>query len=318
MKLSCRVFALSTALLASCAGTLPKATTTTTSQVLSAPSDSVLEVRPRLRVSVHAPATAPYHSPTLGIGGERVVFRLTNASMEAVAVDHLHAAFSATREGVEFPCPDHVEVSAKMREVALLEPGQSSTFERSLDCTMPLPGLYHVRAYLHFGETEGAPRAPRNLAGSFDVILEGNDKRAQPYPSHEGLYAMMTGTPLRGPATSDLARTGYKVAIALINAGSQPSRIGSFHFSYLVYRQNDPLPCSGESETFAGPAYLAVGRVHIVTSRVACVLSTEGSYVVVGKLVIEHEGGGIEIGRLHFDVTKDPARRDPLLFVPYP
>ena len=62
----------------------------------------------------------------------------------------------------------------------------------------------------------------------------------------------------------------------------------------------------------------SASRVHIVTSRVACVLSTEGSYVVVGKLVIEPEGGGIEIGRLHFDVTKDPARRDPLLFVPYP
>lgn len=300
-------------------GATRAATTTTHAEIApTPPADTVLEVRPQLRVALRAPVTAAYHSPTLGIGGETISIRLTNASKEPVAVEHLHAAFSAIREGVEFPCKDHVEGSDAHREVNRLEPGQSATFERSLDCTMPLPGIYHVHTFLHFGEDDGSARAPRNLAGSFDLVLLGTDRRAQPYPSHEGLYAIMTGTPLSGPATGDLGKSGYKVAIALINAGPQPSRVGSFHFSYLVYRENDPLPCSGESETFSGPPYIAPGRVHIVTSRVACVLATEGHYVVVGKLVIEHDGEGIEIGRLNFDVTRDPTRRDPLLFVPYP
>ncbi|MEO6417773.1 MAG: hypothetical protein ABIP39_00100 [Polyangiaceae bacterium] len=330
MKRASRALALAIVLLATgCAtsaehakdpsGESTPATTTTTAHIaLPSSADAVLEVRPQLRVSVHAPATAPYRSPTLGMGADKVVIRLTNAGADAVSVEGLRAAFSATREGVEFPCREHVEAPAQAREVALLEPGQSVAFERSLDCTMPLPGLYHVRTYVQFGEEDGASRAPRNLAGSFDLALEGTDKRAQPYPSRAGLYAIMTGTALTGPATADLAKSGYKVAIALINAGTQPSRVGSFHFSYLVYREHDPLPCTGESETFAGPPTIAPGHVHTVTSRVACVLATEGHYVVVGKLVIEHDGEGIEIGRLNFEMTRDPTRRDPLLFVPYP
>jgi hypothetical protein len=306
--------------LSGCAASAPpKGTAITTAPIPPAQlTGTVLEVRPQLLVSVRAPARAPYRSPTLGIGSEQVAIRLTNASKQPIPVEHLHAAFSATREGVEFPCQEHVDGSVKVREVAQLDPGQTATFERSLDCTLPLPGLYHVHTFVHFGEDDGFPRAPRNLAGSFDLVLESTDRRAQPYPSHDGLYAIMTGTPLTGPATTDLAKSGYKVAIALINAGAQPSRVGAFHFSYLVYREHDPLPCSGESESFSGPPYLAPGRVHIVTSRVQCVLATEGHYLVVGKLVIEHEGEGIEIGRLNFDVTRDPSRRDPLLFVPYP
>ena len=286
----------------------------------SASTDAALEARPQLRVSVHAPASAPYRSPTLGIGADKVVIRMTNVSSERVDVEHLHASFSAARDGVEFPCEEHVVGATKVREVAILEPGQSSTFERSLDCMMPLPGVYHVRTYVHFGEDDAPLRAPRNLAGRFDIVLESTDARARahPYPSRDGLYAIMTGTPLSGPATTNLAKSGYKVSIALINGGPRPSRVGSFHFSYLVYRENDPLPCSGESETFSGPPFIAAGHVHMVTSRIACVLAAEGRYVVIGKLVIEHEGEGIEIGRLNFDVTRDPTRRDPLLFVPYP
>ena len=298
----------------------PLAATTAAAQATpAAVTDAVLEVRPQLRVSIHAPAVARYQPTSLGIGSEYVAIRLTNTSGQPVAVDHLHATFSATREGVEFPCEERVGGGVRDRDLALLEPQQSATFERMLDCTMPLPGLYHVRTYVHFGESDRASRAARNLAGSFDLQVVGEGKRAQPYPSRDGLYAIMTGTPLTGPATADdLAKGGYKVVIALINAGLRPSRVGAFHFSYFVYKENDPLPCSGESATFAGPSYLASGRIHVVESRVACVLAVEGHYFVVGKLVIEREGEGIEIGRLHFDVTRDPARRDPLLFVPYP
>lgn len=75
MKSYCHAFALSFALLAACGEALPKATTTTTAEALPISAGSVLEVRPRLRGSVHAPASAPYHSPTLGIGGESIAFR---------------------------------------------------------------------------------------------------------------------------------------------------------------------------------------------------------------------------------------------------
>lgn len=270
-----------------------------------------LPSRPELWVGVKAPASIPYDPAALGVGGRYVSVRVRNLSRQPANVEGLHASFTATRDGVSFPCKEHVGGSPNMREPPTLDPGEEATFERPFDCTMPLPGRYDVKVFIRF-----APSAPPDLAGEFTTQLVATNHRVpHPQPGHEGLYAIMTGGAVTRPLSPEAWRRGdYTVVIALINGGTQPVSLAPARVAFEVFKKDNPLPCSGAAEPLDVPKTLAPGMVHIVRAPVACAPSGEGQFEIVGHLALGGSASdGAEIGRLGLRVTREPTQ-----YVPWP
>src|SRR5208283_2075780 len=116
-----------------------------------------------LRGSVSGPARLAYDPQSLGVAGQFVSIRVENTGSRVLPLAQLHASFATTREGVAFPCNTHVRGSAGALEPIQLRPAQSATFERLLDCRMPLPGHYEVRVGIHTADRDsedgGSPGA---------------------------------------------------------------------------------------------------------------------------------------------------------------
>jgi hypothetical protein len=265
-----------------------------------------------VRASVRAPSRTAYVADALGIGGVMVEVQLTNTGSRPVAVDRFRVAFTATREGVRFPCKEHIGGAMSQREPASLAPGRSFVFQRDLDCSMPLPGHYDVDVYVAFGDR--ADSEPSDLAGSFSLDVAEAKNAPQPYPSRPGLYVAMTGPRATQPLTEVAwARGDYHVVVGLVNGTNQPVPLGAGKIAFLTYRQGSPLPCAGQATQVALPDELAPGAIHLVSAPVTCAPSSEGRYEIVGKLTLGKDVEGVEIGRARINV-----RRDPLLFDPDP
>jgi hypothetical protein len=252
---------------------------------------------------VRAPSRVPYDATALGLGGHAVAIRLTNPGTEPVRVDRLRVAFTATREGVAFRCKEHVGGSMQTREPASLRGGETFTFERDLDCTMPLPGHYDVSAAWQLSD-----RDRTGSLGTFSIdLVAGKGNLPVPYPARAGLHALMIGNRETRPLTDDAwARGDYRVVLALINGGRQPVEVGPGRLAFLVYKEGSPLPCSGQAEDVALPAALAPGAVHVVRAPVACAPSEEGRYRIIGRFSLVAVGDEIDIGRIPLRVTRDP------------
>jgi hypothetical protein len=268
-----------------------------------------------LRASVRAPARVDYDPRSLGIAGQFVAIRVENAGDASVSVTHLHASFAATRDGVAFPCNAHVGVTTGAVEPSHLDPGRSFTFERLLDCTMPLPGRYDVRAWIHVAPDESRGREARAgvFLGSFQVDVTATAGNApRPLPSRPGLYALMTGAPTAAPMTSSAwAKGGYQVVVALINGSGTSAPVGPAHVSLLVFKRGEALPCKGREEQLWEPPSLPPGAMHVVRVPVTCAPAGEGRYDIVGRFALAG-GAEVEIGRVGLLVTQSPE----ILFTP--
>ncbi len=266
---------------------------------------------PELRVSIRTAPSAIYDPIAIGPVGQLVWIRLTNTGTQSRAVDHLDVSFSAARNGVSFPCEEHAANLARVHEPSWLEPGEGFTFERELDCRMPLVGRYDVRAYVRLGNAPAAERG--DLAGTFPLELIAHGTTVpQPYPSRDGLFVLLTGSRGTHPLAAEAwARGDYHVVVAVINGSRRNVRVGPASLAFLVYKEGSSLPCSGQGESLALPEELPPGGLRVVHAPVACAPSEEGRYVIVGRLSLRDVGQEIEVGRVPLEVT-----RDPLLFAP--
>jgi hypothetical protein len=278
------------------------------------PAAALLGSLSDLRATLRAPARLAYDPQSLGAARQFVSISLENVGDRGVPVAHLHASFATTRDGVAFPCNAHVHGPIGAIEPLRLDAGQSFTFERALDCTMPLPGRYDVRVWIHgAGHEETGDRPGAGVfVGSFSVDLTANGDAPHPVVSHVGLYAMMTGAPTSPPMTADAwAKGGYRVVVALVNGTQQPMAVGPCRLSLLLFRQGAPLPCTGRQERLDEPDTLAPGGVYIVRVPVTCAPAEEGRYQIIGRLAVG-SAADAEIGRVGLLVTESPD----FLFMP--
>ncbi len=261
-----------------------------------------------LRASLTAPSQAPYVAPSLGVAGQSVSIRLLAAGPGVVDIGRVRVAYTATREGVSFPCAQPVTTA---REPASLEAGQAFSFERDLDCSMPLPGRYEVGVRLALQGAE--PTGPAaDLLGTFTLDVVARGSVPKPYPSRPGLYALMVGDRMTRPLPAEAWNRGdYHVVVALVNAGPAAVPLGPGQLTFSTYKVGSPLPCSGQAEVLALPEQLAPGVVQTVQVPVACAPSAEGRYDIVGRLSLGTDGPTIEVGRVPLTVTGDPIRFAP-------
>ncbi len=264
--------------------------------------------RPGADVTVHAPPFADYDADTMGIVQTAVAIRLANRSRDPMRIGLLHASFSAKRDGVAFPCSQHVGGSTRGGEPSILHGNSDFVFERVLACAMPLPGRYEVHVAIHDGEDEN-PTGGRGLsAGSFalDVVL-GSAIGPKALASRPGLYASMSGRRSILPLPPESwARGDYRVVIGLANGSSHAIPVGSLRLSLLVQKEGSPLPCSGESILLDSPKTIAAGAFVTTRARVTCAPDGEGRYELTGRLTLVESGEEIEIGHVPLDVTRDP------------
>ena len=265
---------------------------------------------PQLQASFKAPSRVPYVVDALGIGGQPVAVRLTNTGARAVDVQRFRVAFSATRDGVRFPCKEHVGGAMRVREPSSLEPGQSFVFERDLDCSMPIPGTWDVGLYVALkGATESDDG---DFVGTFSLEVVQGQFGPKPYPSRPGLYVVMTGPRATQPFLPEAwARGDYHVVVAFVNGSNRTVPVGPARLAFLTYKQGSPLPCSGQVASLALPGELAPGAIHLAPAPVACAPAEEGRYEIVGKLTLAESGEGIDIGRVVLKVKNDPLLFDP-------
>lgn len=277
----------------------------------SPPSEGIpLSNDPDIRVVLKVPSRAPYLVDELGVGGQSISVQLRNTGTRSADISRFRVAFTASRDGVAFPCKPPLGDSVKVRP-ASLAPGQSFVFERDLACTMPLPGRYDVGVYVTVRDLAGARG---DFVGQFPFdILEGSN-RPLPYPARPGLYVMMAGARRSRPLSADSwARGDYHVVLSLVNGGSRPVLVGPGRLAFTTYREGSSLPCSGQAESLVLPDALAPGAVHVIQAPVTCAPSTEGEYEIVGRLTLGNGVDPVEVGRVALKVT-----RTPVLFAPDP
>ena len=264
-----------------------------------------LDVRSELRVQVNAPSAVPYDLTMLGPTNKGITIRLTNTSRHAVDVSGADAVFTATRNGVAFPCAAHPRARAKYRGPSSLPPGESIALDREIECSMPLPGHYKIGVFLTF-EDRGQRTTP-DFANELTFNVEGTGPTPRRYASREGLYLGLAGAPVTLPLSPEAwARGDYHVVVAAINASSDPIPLGPARLSFLTYKGMSALPCSGASESLAFPRELAPGATVTLAVPVACAPSQEGMYQIVGRLAFEGERKETEIGRVILVVTHRP------------
>jgi hypothetical protein len=264
---------------------------------------------PDVRVVIDAPSGLEYVVDALAAVRESVSVRLANRGTTAVEVGLLRVEFSATRNGVSFPCKKYVGAPVGSREPRVLAPGQSLRVERDLDCMMPLPGHYDVSVYI------GLTAEPENRdasVGAFTLDVESKGPAPRPYPSRPGLYVAMVGDRAARPLSQEAwARGDYHVVLAVVNGSNRPVRVGSGRLAFLTYRKGSRLPCSGQAASLVLPAELAPGAMSTVREPLACAPSEEGQYEVIGRLTFGDPTEEVEVGRVSLKVTRYPITFDP-------
>ena len=118
----------------------------------------------------------------------------------------------------------------------------------------------------------------------------------------------MAGAGVTLPLSSDAwARGDYHVVVAMINDSKKPVEAGTARLTFLTYRGNSTLPCSGAAELLVFPEQLDPGTMSTMSAPVACAPSEEGTYEIVGRLAFGKDDAEIEIGRVALTVTSDPT-----------
>lgn len=272
----------------------------------SPPPSAPTEVTPRsstggIEVTVRAPARAVWTASTLGPSKPALRVIVTNRSAEPVDVSNLRIHLEATREGTMFRCNENAGPDPTAREPSSVGPGGSLTFDRTVDCALPLTGSYAVRVAVSFGNGEW--RRPRDVQSfALDVAAFGREE-PRPFAPVPGLWAALGASPSIGGET----RMGYgRIAILLVNGTNNPIAAPPLKLALSVYRAGTSIPCEDEPVPVLVPAVLGSGESHRQSLEVSCLgLTTTGTFEVVGRLVAGDEA--VEIGRLRIRVSHDPA-----------
>ena len=278
-----------------------------------------LATHPDVQATVHAPARAAYDPSALGPGGKTVAVALTNRGTQTVEIGEMRASFTASRDGVTFPCAAHKSGSPRNHEPTELLPGHSFTFERDLDCTMPLPGRYDVNVFVRLGRDDAGAAPQAAAAGAFALELVATSARVpHPFPSRRGLYALMTGNRRTPPLSAGAWKRGdYHVVVALINAGTRTVHVGPGKLAFEVCREgsraDSKVPGTGQAEAVELPKELGAGAVFVAKAPIVGGPSSEGRYEIVGRLTLTETGEEVEIGRIPLHVSGDPS-----LYAPEP
>jgi hypothetical protein len=215
------------------------------------------------------------------------------------------------RDGVAFRCEPHDE--SHEHDAAVLAPGESFAFARTMHCWTPAPGRYEVESFIALGDDPTFA-----LAGTFAMdLLDDPASAPRACPERPGLYVAMGGDrrtqPI--PMRRDGREDGYHVVIVIANASRAPVHGGSLKVAFMVRRKGSDVACGGETIARSLPETLASGEVHVFRVPVTCIREKEGAYVVTGQLAFDEPVGSdaIEIGRVSVRVTSDPLLLWPML-----
>ncbi|MFO0675789.1 MAG: hypothetical protein U0169_04605 [Polyangiaceae bacterium] len=268
-----------------------------------------------LRAELRGPKGATYDPKAMGPGGRTVSVRLTAEGAAPVTFGSVRFAYRATREGVSFPCREHEGGSFSAREPSSLAPGQSFVFERDLDCALPLVGTYDVEVDVLLGRRpEGGPLSVLR-AGSFSFALTRGDRGAPTaVPAVPGLFALAAGTTMSRPMSHERwMRSDHHVLVALVNGGRAPLELPRVRVSFQVFKVGSPVPCGGEAVPAEVPPTLAPGATFVLRAPISCAPSQEGTYEIVGRLLLGESEEPLEVGRVPLRVSSDALLFSPAL-----
>lgn len=287
---------------------LPRPTPLTQAEIVTGPP---ARARPALRVTVEGVGRGEYNAKALGASGGRVAIRLVNEGNASADVAGLRARFEVTREGVAFPCADVARPTILTHEPSTLEPGDAFVFERELDCALPLPGRYTVRAFLGFARDRQTTSSEPVAMFPFELELEPGTEAPVPFASRRGLRAILTADRVSRPLDAAAwARGDYRVVVAIINGGAERAKVGPGALSFAVRKKGGALFCASESARLELPGELPSGATHVAYAPLACAPRQEGEYEVTGYLSLG--GERVAIGRFGLRVTADPIEFVPI------
>lgn len=287
----------------------PAATAERGASVTSSPMALPKGAGPRVSVEwVGAPRVR--YSPSV-VGGTRPQLRvvITNPSADELDVSNLRVALSVVRDGVPMACPDagHLE----RREQQTVAPGRTATFERTLDCPLPLVGNYDVNVAVAFGAGEHArPKPVRTMSLK---VVSSPDVQPRALVSVPGLWANIGASNVAGRVASDAKGS---LVVSIVNGTTHDVEVPPMQLALRVFRGENPFPCEDEPTRLQAPARLAAGHSYVESMPVSCVgLRDAGSYRVIGRLFVEVPGQTKpreeEIGKLFVEVSTNPTLVNP-------
>ncbi len=255
----------------------------------------------RVDVAVRPPTRVVWTSSTLGPTKPLLRIVVTNDSATALDVSNLRVHLDATREGSPYRCAETAGPAPNAREPSSLPPRASFTFDRAIDCALPLTGSYAVRVGVSFGD--GAWREPHAVQTfKLDVTPGGRDE-PRPVALVPGMWAALGASrSLGGESGAGFGR----IALLLVNGSSASIAPPPLRLVLSVHRAGTSIPCEDAPIVVQAPPALAAGASFHQTLEVSCLgLHATGNYEVVGRLMTD--AGEAEVGRLRVEITRDPS-----------
>lgn len=280
----------------------PMAPTAVTIESAPATGEAAVEIRAPVRAR-YVPHLLGPSRPTLGVA-------VTNRGGGPLDVSNLQVRLEAAREGVAFRCAEKVGAPGGVREPAMLAPGQTFTFERDLDCALPLEGTYAVRVAVSFGT--GPWAAPRDVRTFTLSVASIKTEAPRAVEGVEGLWAALGASGVvEGPAGAH-----GRIAVAIVNGGRVPLELPPLRLALRVTKRGTPIPCEDEPTALRSPRVLGAGGVYREPIEVSCIgLGHPGTYDVEARL-LQPGDRETQLGTLRIVVDDAPERRDPEMWPP--
>jgi hypothetical protein len=268
---------------------------------LAPAASSAAMAPPDVAIEVRGPSHVRYDASLLGPSRPLLRIAVTNRSLQDLDVSDLHLHVRVEREGVAFRCEDESGGSSDIRETKTLPPGRTALFDRTLDCALPLAGVYTVRMDVSFGTGEAA--MARSVEALTLTITALSDSSPRELVGHSGIWAAVGAGGL-----IPIAGGGHgRIAFAVVNATATPQKLPHLRLALRVYRRGTATPCEDEPMSLRLPEELPPGTAHQVPLDVSCLgLGAPGSYEVVAR-VLDETGGETTVGRLRIEVASGPA-----------
>ena len=265
--------------------------------VVAAPTVPRPAIATDVRAELRGPARIQYRPSVLGPGRPTLRVTITNRGREPLDVGDLRVHLSALREGVAFPCTPDAGASPDAREPRSLPSNTTATFERTVDCSLPLVGVYAVRVGVSFGHGDWA--STREVKTFALGIFAAEDTGPRPIEGVTGLYGVVGANPLLPGGIG--AGVGH-IIVALVNGGQAPLEMPRLRLALRVYRLGSAIPCEDEPLKLAAPRVLSPGAVYQERIEVSCLgLEIPGRYEVIARILGEPDRE-TEVGRLRIDV----------------
>lgn len=269
-----------------------------------APPQTALEAA-GAAIDVHAPERAAIAPALLGTGPSFVDVTVANRGNSPLDVSKLALRLEATWGEMTLECVQTAEVRAP--EPSVLLPGKSFTFERALDCRLPLEGRYEVRTFVAFGRD----RSWRQVSIYDLEVTAPPGLEARPV-NDSGLFATIGASPVAGGSS----RLGHpRAALALTNSSSIPLELPPMRVETRVLRDGAAWSCVSAAKPLATPPALGAGAVHREPFDVSCLgFDVPGRYDVEVILLVGADRA-VSLGHVRIEVQSDPAR---LRHAPFP